>query len=225
MRINSINDVRLSQNFKYGIQYNTNKSSFVNTQDTVSFNGLQDKNTKCLFVFDIDGVINNYPYCFIDWVNSKFQKNFKTFKELQSIQIDEYNNYKELYRKSGVKQFQPINKDTVDTINKLYYAGEKIVLYTVRPVSKYKRIYYDTITWLKINKINYHAIFWSDYSKEDFRNLGLKIKFFVDDNIDNAILFSQEGFKTFLLNCEFNQTNKKYSFIRVNKVSEILELI
>lgn len=177
------------------------------------------KNTQVI-VFDIDGVINNYPYCFIDWVNKTYNDDFKTFEKLKSS--IEYQFYKEQYRLSGAKANQPINIDTVETINKLYDKGEKIVLYTVRPVRKYKRIYYDTITWLKNNGIKYNAIFFSDYSKEDFKNLGLNIKCFIDDDLNNVILFSKEH-KTFLLNNEFNQTDKDYSFIRIEKVSEIME--
>lgn len=208
-----------------GISYDEIIEEYYKKSEVVEQRYNQNKNIESLknsqvIVFDIDGVINNYPYCFIDWVNDRFNQTFKTFEELKST--IEYQSYKEQYRLSGAKIIQPINVDTVETINKLYDNGEKIVLYTVRPVKKYKRIYYDTITWLKRNNIKYNAIFFSDYSKEDFKNLGLNIKCFIDDDLNNAILFSKEH-KTFLLNNEFNQTNKEYNFERISKVSEIME--
>lgn len=210
-----------------GISYDELIEEYYKKSEVVEQRYKQNKNIDLLkntevIVFDIDGVINNYPYCFVSWVNEKYNKQYKTFNELKNDNLYLY--YKEQYRLSGDKAYQPVNNDTVETINKLNENGEKIVLYTVRPVRKYKRIYYDTITWLKNNNVKYDAIFWSDYSKEDFKNLGLKIKFFVDDNLDNVILFSKEGYTTFLLNNEFNQTNDKYKFIRVSKVSDILEL-
>lgn len=199
------------------------KKSFVVEQRYKQNKEFDELKKSQVIVFDIDGVINNYPICFVDWVNEKYNKSFVDLNDIKRVSIEEYSMYKEQYRISGAKRTQPINVDTVDTINKLYDSGEKIVLYTVRPVNKYKNIYYDTITWLKNNGVKYNAIFWSDYSKEDFNKLGLNIKYFVDDTVENVLLFSKEGYKSYLLSNKYNEYDKNMSYIRINKVSQILE--
>jgi len=176
-------------------------------------------------VFDIDGVINNYPDCFVDWVNINKKTSFKSLENIKcEMNIEEYEKTKEEYRLSGDKRFQPINVDTVETITKLKSLGYKIVLYTVRPVNTYKRIYSDTLQWLNANNIRFDSIYWSDYSKEDFYKLGLKIKFVVDDTLSNVVLFSKEGIKTYLLDKSYNKSDKDESYIRIQKVSDILKI-
>lgn len=176
-------------------------------------------------VFDIDGVINNYPDCFVDWVNINKKTSFKSLGNIKcQMNIEEYEKTKEEYRLSGDKRFQPINVDTVETITKLKSLGYKIVLYTVRPVNTYKRIYSDTLQWLNTNNIRFDSIYWSDYSKEDFYKLGLKIKFVVDDTLSNVVLFSKEGIKTYLLDKDYNKSDKDEGYIRIQKVSDILKI-
>ena len=179
-----------------------------------------------VIVFDIDGVINNYPDCFVDWVNKKYNLSFPNIETIKNDGLEKYEEYKEIYRLSGDKRFQPINQDTIDTLLKLKSLGNKIVLYTVRPVNTYKRIYHDTLYWLRNNNINFDAIYWSDYNKEDFYKLGLKVKFIVDDTLSNVVMFSKEGYKVFLLNKDYNKSDKdkNYSYIRINKTSDILKM-
>lgn len=181
-----------------------------------------------VIVFDIDGVINTYPECTLEWMNKKYGMSYSSIEELKSsIGIEKYEEYKEAYRLSGDKRFQPVNQDTVDSINNLKLKGYKIVLYTVRPVNKYKRIYHDTLYWLNNSGIKFDAIYWSDYSKEDFYKLGLKIKFVVDDTLANAKLFAKEGFKVYLLDKYYNRDvdDSLYSYERINKVSDIIRSV
>lgn len=179
-------------------------------------------------MFDIDGVINTYPECVLEWMNKKYNMSYSSIEELKSsIGIEKYEEYKEAYRLSGEKKFQPINQDAIDTINELKFKGYKIVLYTVRPVNRYKRIYHDTLYWLNNSGIKFDAIYWSDYSKEDFYKLGLKIKFVVDDTLENAKLFSKEGVKVYLLDKYYNRDvdDSLYSYERINKVSDVLKSV
>jgi len=177
-----------------------------------------------VIVFDIDGVINTYPECTLQWMNKKYNLNYSTIEDLKSsIGVEKYEEYKEEYRISGDKRFQPVNQDTVDTILRFKSLGYKIVLYTVRPVNKYKRIYHDTLYWLNNSGIKFDAIYWSDYSKEDFYKLGLKIKFVVDDTLANVKLFAKEGYQVYLLDKYYNRDvdDSLYSYKRINKVSDI----
>lgn len=181
---------------------------------------------KEVVVFDIDGVINYYPDCYLNWVAVTHGQTFVSMEEMkEELNIETYEKYKEEYRLSGVKVDQQINHNTVDTMLKLKALRENIVLYTTRPVSKYKRIYSDTLKWLNKNRVPFDAIYWSDYQKEDVYKLGFKIKYIVEDDVTNARFLAKEGYLVYLLDNNYNQgVELPYAVSRVDNVSEILEI-
>jgi hypothetical protein len=190
------------------------------------FKELQNKD---VVIFDIDGVINNYPYCFLDWLTTT--KNlphiYETMEQLKSeLSVQQYEHLKTEYRLSRQKKFQPINMQTVILMNHLKEQGETIVLFTNRPVTKYKVIYTDTLYWLTNGGIPFDAIYWSDYQqKEDIYRLKFKIKFIVEDSLENAKNFNREKHVVFLLNKEHNQDNfyKNPLLFRVKCPMDILK--
>lgn len=170
-------------------------------------NKIDQLKKKEVVIFDIDGVINNFPICFLDWLKKKKFLNYSSVEELKSkIDLKTYEHLKTEYRTSGVKRNLPVNLETLRLMHVLKDRGEKIVLFTNRPVSKYRVIYGDTLYWLHKNKIPFDAIYWSDYQqKEDIYKFDLKIKFIVEDNLDNSKLFNHEKYLVFLLNKTYNQ--------------------
>jgi hypothetical protein len=193
-------------------------------QQNIEFKRLSGKK---VVVFDIDGVINDYPDCFLDWVFRKKRKSFSTLEKLKSTyDIKTYEKLKTEYRLSGEKRIQPINRETLQLMQTLKQKGEKIILFTNRPVSKYKVINSDTLCWLKTNKIPFDAIYWSDYEKkEDINKLKFDIKFIVEDNLDNAKNFNHEGHLVYLLDKDYNRdkTYKHKKLIRIKYPLEILK--
>ena len=176
-----------------------------------------------ILFFDIDGVLNNYPNYYLEWVYNKTGIKYKDMDDIKNkLDIKQYENIKEKYRLSGAKRKEPINKDAVYVLKKLHDKNEKIVLYTARPVSRYKRIYSDTLAWLIKNKVVFDAIYWTDFNKEDFYKLNFNIKYIVEDDIRNAMLFSHEGYKVYLINKAHNQNYNHKLIIRVNNIKEIL---
>jgi hypothetical protein len=182
---------------------------------------------KEVVLFDIDGVINNYPKCFLDWMKGTTHFSFRSIEEAKSkLDLKTYENLKTEYRLSGAKRTQPINVNTVKLMIRLKEMGETIILFTNRPVLKYKIIYSDTLHWLKNNRIPFDAIYWSDYNrKEDIYKLKFKIKFIVEDDINNAKNFNHEGYKVYLIN---NKDNSKIKYknkflIRIDNPLIILE--
>jgi uncharacterized HAD superfamily protein len=106
--------------------------------------------------------------------------------------------------------------------------GETIVLFTNRPVSKYRIIYSDTLRWLKTNHIPFDAIYWSDYhQKEDIYKLKFKIKFIVEDNLDNAKNFVHENHLVFLIQKNYNKDKfyKNNKLIRIKSPLDVLRRI
>ena len=180
-----------------------------------------------IVIFDIDGVINNYPDCFLDWLKRSKKMCFKDMHHLhEKLDTKSYEDLKKQYRLSGAKKNQPINPDTLKVMKELKRAHETIILFTTRPVGLYKVIYSDTLQWLKKNKIPFDAIFWSDYQqKDDIYKLGFDIKFIVEDSLQNAKLFNHEGYKVFLINNKYNQDDhyEHENLFRINSPLEILK--
>lgn len=186
-------------------------------------NIINELKNKEVIVFDIDGVINNYPTCYLDWIYKETNIKYSDMIDIkEKLDIKTYEDLKEKYRLSGVKANQPINKDTVKLMNQLKVAGNTIILYTTRPVNRYKRINSDTLKWLKKNKVPFDAIYWTDFQKEDFYKLGLNIKFIVEDDINNAKLFSAEGYRVYLINYNHNQGYNHELIKRIDNPKEIL---
>lgn len=136
-------------------------------------------------VIDIDGVLNNYPQTFIDFVNDKLNTDFETLKEIKSI--IPYGNYKKLkesYRMSSYKN-NAIPKDGAkELLNYLKDNEYLIYIITARPLFKYNLLE-NTILWLKNNNLIYDYIYCSQ--KKDFtifEKFG-HIDFVIDDNCDN----------------------------------------
>jgi hypothetical protein len=215
-----------------GISYNDLLKGYKDKTEVVLQKYEQNKKFQSLLdkpviIFDIDGVINNYPDCFLDWLRKKKKLNYKTLEQLKAeLDLKTYENLKTEYRVSREKRKQPINIETVKVMQSLKEKGEKIVLFTNRPVSKYKVINTDTLYWLNSNKIPFDAIYWSDYQrKEDIYKLKFKIKFIVEDNLDNAKNFNHEGHLVFLLQKTHNQDEfyKNKLLIRIDSPLEILK--
>jgi len=181
---------------------------------------------KEVILFDIDGVLNNYPDCYLDWLRDRKGIDFKTMEELKSkIDLKTYEQLKQEYRLSGEKRKQPVNKNTVKLMKKLKKQNETIILFTNRPVTKYKIIFSDTLAWLKKNKIPFDAIYWSDFNqKDDIYKLKFKIKYIVEDNLDNAKNFNHEGYKVYLINKNHNQ-DKAYKNKLLTRIKNPLEVL
>jgi hypothetical protein len=186
---------------------------------------IEELRNKKIIIFDIDGVINDYPQCFVDWVNSTKSTKYESLENMKSV-LDQksYEGIKIEYRLSGAKRFQPINEDTVKTMKMLHEKGEAIVLFTNRPVSTYKVLYSDTLFWLNSNNIPFEAIYWSDcQAKEDIYKLNFDIKFIVEDNLSNAKQFNHQGHLVFLLDKDNNKDSYKSSLlVRINKAGDIM---
>lgn len=182
---------------------------------------------KSVVIFDIDGVINNFPICFLDWVRNKKNISCDSVENLKcKLDLKTYENLKIEYRISREKRNQPVNQETLKLMKYLKEQGEIIILFTNRPVSKYKVIYSDTLYWLNTNNIPFDAIYWSDFQKkEDIYKLKFKIKFIIEDNLDNTKNFNHEGHIVFLLEKTYNQDilYKNDFLVRIKSPMELLE--
>ena len=108
--------------------------------------------------FDLDGILNNYPKCFLDYVNASKKIKFRSIDNIKKNSLKNYESLKDAYRKSNYKYNLKISKKLVNIINKfsLHY---NVLIITTRPFAKYKKMYRKTFLWLKKNNIKNFKLF------------------------------------------------------------------
>lgn len=235
IRDNTIEELIDSQKFLWGLFQIWNVSEeefseqFVRKSKVVEQRFSQDfeiKNTiqdKKVVILDIDGVISDFPNCFIDFINKKTSNSFiDLFQVKNSLSISEIDSLKHDYRNSGEKRFLPVKNDIIDFINKINKKFN-IVLLSSRPYHKYNRIYADTLEWLHSNDVKYNMILW-DYKKDRsiLKNFDINnIVFMIEDNLKFANKVSQIGVKVYLLDNIYNQGIVLKNVSRINSVKDI----
>lgn len=136
-------------------------------------------------VIDIDGVLNNYPQTFIDFVNDKLNTDFNTLKEIKAmIPYSLYKKLKEEYRTSAYKNSAIPKEGAKELLEYLHNKRYLIYIITARPLFKYNLLE-NTILWLRACDLYYDYIYCSQ--KKDFtifEKFG-HIDFVIDDNCDN----------------------------------------
>lgn len=175
---------------------------------------------------DLDGVIVDYPNCFIKFINTKFKKNFYNLFDIRkSVTNKKYFVFQDEYRKSGAKQFVRINTGAKEFIDKLKKMKYSIIVLTKRPYKQYFRIFADTKLNLDKNKIKYDAILFDDQKHKlivkEFPNL----KFMVEDNLVIANEVGAWGYKCFLIDNIYNQGQCSKNVVRVKSFIDILNKI
>jgi FMN phosphatase YigB (HAD superfamily) len=173
-------------------------------------------------IVDIDGVLNNYPDCFYDWVLMTHDR--ETMDEaLQDRAL--YEELKDKYRSSGAKRTLWVNQRSCDALKMLKAKKIPIILLTDRPYMKIKRISYDTMAWLDSNSIPYDYLFWSHgQSKTHIAKKVKSVAFVVDDKVKTCEQFYQLGIKVYLFDPRGTYWNKQYPFTRIADMSEIPEV-
>lgn len=213
------------------IDYEDFEKVFLEKTEVVRQRYLQDneldkiKKAKKIAAFDIDGVISVYPNHFIEYINKKLKTSYKNLFTIKDfVEEKKYREIKHEYRKSGEKLKIPLIESSKEVIDYFKNKGYFIVLITARPYDKYRRIYSDTLVWLKKNKIYFDHIFWS-------RNKSLKIlsdvsnlQFIVEDNLDNANKISKMGYRVYLIDNQYNQGYTNKTVNRIRNIKEIIQM-
>jgi len=197
-------------------------------------------------VFDLDGVLGRYPEDWITFLGERVHYmlvpkmtripedpegafRFFNIKDLHhlaqelKIEQEDYDKLKHKWRETGWDgklSVMPLAKYVLDKLKERNY---KILILTRRPVERYKRIYADTIFWLKRNELPFDGIFWSNGEKEKeilskFKNVG----FVVEDDPVQAENLAKVGFSVFLLEKPYNREIKtQENLIVIERLTEI----
>lgn len=173
-------------------------------------------------IIDIDGVLNDYPICFYNWVERKDGPDM--VKKIIHDRVA-YEILKDEYRSSGIKRMLPVNDSSRKALKVLKNKKIPIILLTDRPYLKIKRISYDTMAWLDSNNIPYDYLFWShDQSKTHIAKKVKSVSFVVDDKIKTCEQFHELGIRVYLFDPNLLHKDKKFPFLRIVNMQEIPEI-
>lgn len=138
-------------------------------------------------VFDIDGVLNDYPYNFLEFMNDNGY-NYYSLSEFRQSNLHVYKGLKKQFRESGQERWCHPNPLAKQFLIDIKTKGYKIILLTARPYKKHSRLFTDTIFWLQQQGLVYDFIFFDEKKEELLINTFRQdqIAFVVDDDIDNV---------------------------------------
>jgi 5'(3')-deoxyribonucleotidase len=162
--------------------------------------------------FDIDGVLNNYPKCWLDYLNLKSKSNFNTLDEAK-FRLDEniYNSIKEDYRINGENSHFTIpNRKMIEVVNQFFDSEYTVIISTSRPINstRYPDLYNSTFKWLTDEGVKFSKLLYKDLSLSNHIKILDKIIFHIDDEIKYIELFNNFKIKSYLYSYEEKNTNK-----------------
>ena len=177
-------------------------------------------------VVDLDGVLGDHRRHLITYYNQVFKTDLPVSDVLLSPLVgrDEYFDCRGRYIEEGM--FREIKEfpESIDFLRSLKKAGYTIVIVSSRPYHKYKRIFVDTLLWLKDKGMPFDVVVWGDDKGAVVHKLGISPEWFVDDEIERAMEIVSRGFKCYLLNKSYNQgVVYPPSVLRIDRLHEILE--
>jgi uncharacterized HAD superfamily protein len=181
---------------------------------------------------DLDGVMANYTKGLIEYINKELHNDFDTSvvyyrieDHLSGVSKEVFNKLLDGFRTTGQKRYLDIFPGAKRFVQLLRHNGYSVILLTARPYKIYKRMFSDTIYWLKKNNIEYDAILFNDDKGNTLINTfgAEKIRFFVEDNLRQANAISKKDVKVYMLNKTYNQGELDKNVIRVDYFGDILK--
>ena len=186
--------------------------------------------TNKVICLDIDGILCDYTTTWLKFIENNFPGELVIYTKEDVTSLDlsmtlknpsKYKELKHLFRESGAKRQAIVNpgaKELLIRLSKNY----KIVLVTARPVQIYKRIYADTIEWLKKNELYFDFLVF----EEDKRNWVIthkdKVEFCLEDSPNQAKQLDAYGIKVYLLDCSYNkEVEETETLTRINSLGAI----
>lgn len=186
------------------------------------------KKAEKVCALDIDGVLNDYPKCWIDFVNIKTATEFADLNDIKNtLTYDTYRKLKEDYRLSGIKERLKPNENASLLTQELKKLGYTIIIITARPANKYPALYSQTLNWLKNNNICYDSIYFGQQDKHaKILSEAPNIKFMIEDNSYIANMVSRWGYKVFLLTNQYNYNlTLEKNVVRIDNLIEVLKYV
>jgi hypothetical protein len=174
-------------------------------------------------ILDIDGVLNNYPHCWLQYIELHNNQKFNTIEEAKKkLGEAEYKKIKHLYRTSGYKRDIPVNPEAPAFIKKLKQKGYKIIIATSRPFHLYPDLKNLTREWLQKNDILFDAL---EIKSEQLLTTYPGVEFHVDDELAHSHFFLEKNINVYLIkrhDIDYKDHEQHQSLKFVNTLNDIL---
>ena len=187
------------------------------------------ENNERIVGVDIDGVLADYSTGFFNFLGKEKGLVFSGVSVPRDLlskgyaSLTEYEEWKHDFRSGGYKRDLPVINGAAEFVSWLKKEGYGVVLLTSRPYKRYKRIFADTIGWLKEHGIIYDAIiFDEEKNMRLYREYGNKVKFFVEDEAEKAGSIAKVGIRVYLVDKPYNRVSYD-GVIRVSSLRDIME--
>lgn len=176
-------------------------------------------------LIDLDGVLNDYPEPFLEFVERQTGRRFESMEDLETQNLELKLRLKHIYRQSGIKRLLPAREDSVYACRLLVSAGYDLLIMSQRPYREYPRIYADTVYWLRSQGITYRRLFFVEnkQSKLLFSPLKEAIRFAVDDDPDVVDRLRDLGIKTYHISKDLDERGRVIaSMLEIEEVREVM---
>jgi len=196
-------------------QYFNEKSELVEQRYLQEYLPLEDKE---IVIFDIDGVLSDYPKTFLNYIASEegtkidtdLIDNLDIYKYLEGrVPTEKIKSYKDYYRKSGMIRSEKVNEGAVELTKLSKGKGYYNIMLTSRPFDTYKNLYLDTFMWLKENGFVFDALISDSKKRDKINNIAKtsRIKAVIDDDprIVNGLLGLDSVNRIYLLHKYYNK--------------------
>ena len=136
---------------------------------------------KKIVTCDIDGVLTDYPKCWLEFLQEKCGTLYNSTSEAKKKEPN-YSHYKDLYRESNYKATLPIIESNKHALNQLAEIYDIIVV-TSRPINneKYPHLKENTYKWLKGNGLKFKDLRFKDENADFLEDLNFA--FHIDDEV------------------------------------------
>ncbi|HEY0031084.1 MAG TPA: hypothetical protein VGC65_10020 [Bacteroidia bacterium] len=175
---------------------------------------------------DIDGVLNNYPACWLDYISMHKKEVYATLAEAKmKLDPEEYKSIKHSYRTSGYKGTIPINSHAIAFTKSLKDMGYTIVIATSRPFHLYPGLKDLTYKWLKEGGIVFDHL---EKKSPELLEKYPQIKFHIDDELDHTHFLLNAAIDVFIIrNKDVDYGNHlQYKSLKfVDSLGDVLTLI
>lgn len=184
---------------------------------------------KKIITCDIDGVLTDYPFCWLKYLQEKCGVLYQTTEEAKKHE-QKYTIYKKMYRQSNYKACLPINECNKNALNQLALQYD-IIFTTSRPINddEYPMLRTNTYNWLLNNGLKFKELRFKD-KNGDFLD-DLDIEFHIDDEITyvNAVAeklkrtSKDRNSRVYLINDKYELDGLDKSIIIVKNIQEIVD--
>jgi hypothetical protein len=112
---------------------------------------------------DLDGVLNEYPRDFVEWVTALHPdlaggRSWSLSEVRLALGPRKYIQVKDEYRESGKKREQRVRRGAKELLDGLRVRGLTVILLSKRPYWRFSRIYADTLEWLERSGLRVDAV-------------------------------------------------------------------